>query len=101
MSCIERSLDVWETTGTLARFVYAQAIGRPDSRAMRQSCHQSGPSRTTQYFVPTQGGDQRTRWTPQALGGQSPKLSAACWLVPRIRDEEDLFVRISRGLQRS
>jgi hypothetical protein len=43
--CIERSLDVWETRGTLARFVYAQAIGGPDSRIMRQSCEEAGPRR--------------------------------------------------------
>ena len=37
MSCIERSLDVWETTGTLARFVYAQAIGGQSPNSQRRA----------------------------------------------------------------
>ncbi len=33
--CIEESLDLGDTTSTLARFVHAQAIGWPDSGPVR------------------------------------------------------------------
>src|SRR6267143_3055537 len=82
MFCIERSVDVWEATNTLAYFVYAQAIGRPDSRTMRQSCQGSGPRRTTQYFLPTQGRSPRAHRKTPALSHQpSPPTGEAGGLV--------------------
>ena len=57
------------------RFVYAQAIGWPDSRSVRHSCEESGPRRTTQYFLPTQSRPPGACSTAQALSSQPSRLA--------------------------
>jgi hypothetical protein len=77
------------TCGKLRAFWPTSSMLRRLDDRIRELCaravNSQDPTELHNIFSQLRAAIKEHGWTPQALGGQSPKHSAACWLVPRTK----------------